>query len=58
MPFKEYESKGGKENGRINLLPERPEAAIWRNLEKALWIFWFSLPFALFLWGKFVMNSK
>jgi hypothetical protein len=49
---------GGKKMVRINLLPERPEAEIWGELEKAIWIFWFSLPFAFILWVKFVMNSK
>ena len=43
---------------KINLLPERPEAEIWRKLEKALWIFWFILPFAIFLWAKLAVNSK
>jgi hypothetical protein len=43
---------------KINLLPERPEAAIWRGLEKALWIFWFTLPLAIFLWGRLAVNSK
>jgi hypothetical protein len=43
---------------RINLLPERPEAAIWRKLEKAVWIFWFLLPFSFFLWAKLAVNSK
>ena len=37
---------------RINLLPERPEAEIWRKLEKALWIFWFSVPLTILLWAK------
>jgi hypothetical protein len=58
MPLGEKESKGGKEMVRINLLPEGPEAGIWRNLEKAVWIFWFLLPFVIFLWAKVVMNSK
>jgi hypothetical protein len=48
----------GKKMVRINLLPERAEAEIWQRLEKAIWIFWFSLPFAFILWVKFVMNSK
>ncbi len=43
---------------KINLLPERPGAAIWRKLEKAVWIFWFLLPFAIILWAKPVVNSK
>jgi len=43
---------------KINLLPERPEAEIWRKLEQAFWIFWFSLPLAIFLWAKLAMNSK
>jgi hypothetical protein len=43
---------------RINLLPERPEAAIWRNLEKAVWIFWFLLPFAFIMWAKLAVHSK
>jgi hypothetical protein len=43
---------------KINLLPERPEAGILRRSEKALWIFLFSLPFAIFLWAKLVLNSK
>ncbi len=37
---------------RINLLPERPEPEIFRKLEKVLWILWFSLPFAIYLWAK------
>jgi hypothetical protein len=41
---------------KIKLLPERPEAAICLMLEKALWIFWFSLPFVIFLLAK--MASK
>jgi hypothetical protein len=43
---------------RINLVPERPEAEIWRKLEKALWVFWFTLPLAIFLWAKLAANSK
>jgi hypothetical protein len=43
---------------RINLLPERPEPIIWRNLEKTLWILWFSMPFAIFLWARLVVHSK
>lgn len=43
---------------KINLLPERPEAAILRRLEKALWIFWFSLPLTIFLWAKLAVNSN
>jgi len=43
---------------KVNLLPERREAAIWRGLEKALWIIWFSLPLAVFLWAKLAANSK
>ena len=43
---------------RINLLPERPDAAIYRRLERAIWIFWFSMPFAIFLWAKLMGNSK
>jgi hypothetical protein len=43
---------------RVNLLSERLEAEIWQKLEKAIWIFWFSLPFAFILWVKFAMNSK
>jgi hypothetical protein len=58
MAFGEHESKGGKEMIRINLLPERPEAEIWRRLEKALWIFWFSLPLAIFLWAKLAPVSR
>jgi len=58
MPLGEKESKGGKEKVRINLLPEGPEAGIWRNLEKAVSIFWFLLPFAFFLWVKLMGNSK
>jgi hypothetical protein len=58
MPLEEYQSKGGKKMVKINLLPERPEAAIWRGLEKALWIFWFNLPLAIFLWAKVVVSSK
>ncbi len=58
MPLGEKESKGGKVMVRINLLPERPEVAIWRKLEKAVWIFWFLLPFAFFLWVKLMGNSK
>jgi hypothetical protein len=58
MPFYEFYSKGGKKMVKINLLPERPEAAIWRGLEKALWVFWFSLPLAIYMWAKLAMNSK
>jgi hypothetical protein len=43
---------------KINLLPEGPGAEIWRKLEKAVWIFWFLLPFAIFLWAKLVGNPK
>ncbi|NWF57096.1 MAG: hypothetical protein HXY45_20145 [Syntrophaceae bacterium] len=43
---------------KINLLPERPEAAIWRKLEEAVWIIWFSLPLAVFIWAKLAMNFK
>jgi len=43
---------------RINLLPERPEAAIWRKLEPPVWMIWFGMPFAIFLWAKLAMNSK
>ncbi len=43
---------------RINLLPERPEAAIGRTLEKVVWIFWFSLPLAIFLWAKLAVKSR
>ncbi len=43
---------------RINLLPERPDAEILRKLEKALWIFWFSLPLAIFLWAKLAPVSR
>jgi len=43
---------------RVNLLPERPEAEIWRKLEKALWVFVFSLPFAIMLWAKLAGHSK
>ncbi len=43
---------------KVNLLPERQEAAIWRRLEKAVWIFWFSMPLAIFLWARLVVNSK
>jgi hypothetical protein len=42
----------------INLLPEGLKAAIWRKLERAVWIFWFLLPFAIFLWAKLMVNSK
>jgi len=58
MPLEEYQSRGGKGMVRINLLPEKPEAAIWRSLEKAIWIFWFFLPLAIFLWAKLAVNSK
>ena len=54
----DHESKGGMEMIRINLLPERPEAEIWRKLEKALWIFWFSLPLAVFLWAKLGRDAR
>ena len=43
---------------RINFLPERLEAEIWRKLEKALWVFVFSLPFAIMLWAKLAVHSK
>ena len=60
MPYAlcEFPEEGGKGMVKINLLPEGPEAEIWRNMEKALWIFWFSLPFAIFLWARIGMNSK
>jgi hypothetical protein len=57
-PCKNTTFKEGRRMVKINLLPERPEAEIWRRLEKAIWIFWFSLPFAIFLWAKMAMNSK
>jgi hypothetical protein len=37
---------------RINVLPPKPEPAIYRKAEKTLWIVWFSLPFAIVLWAK------
>jgi hypothetical protein len=37
---------------KVNLLPPKPVPAIFRKGEKALWIIWFSLPFALILWAK------
>ena len=43
---------------KVNLLPERLGAEIWRTLEQAAWIIWFSLPFAVLLWAKLAMNSK
>jgi hypothetical protein len=60
MPYElcEFPEEGGKEMVRINLLPEGPGAEIWRKLEKAIWIFWFLLPFAIFLWAKLAVNSK
>jgi hypothetical protein len=58
MPLEKYHSKGGKKMVKVNLLPERPEAAIWRKLEKAVWIFWFLLPFAIFMWAKLIENLK
>jgi hypothetical protein len=56
-----WENTTFKEGGimvKVNLLPERQEAAIWRKMEKALWILWFSLPFTILLWAKLDMNSK
>lgn len=58
MLFEEYWSKGGKGMVKINLLPEKPEAEIWRNLEKALWISWFSLPLVIFLWAKLGRDAR
>ena len=58
MPIEEYQSKGGGKMVKINLLPERPEAAIWRRMEEALWIFWFSLPLAIYLWAKLAVDSR
>ena len=43
---------------KINLLPEGPGAGIWRKLEKAAWIFWFLLPFTIFLWAKLMGNPN
>ncbi len=43
---------------KINLLPEGPGTEIWRKLEKTVWIFWFLLPLAIFLWAKLAVNSK
>ena len=43
---------------KINLLPERPEAEIWGRLEKALWIFCFSLPFAIYLWARLAVTNQ
>jgi hypothetical protein len=58
MTFKEFQSEGGKEMVRINLLPEGPGAEIWRKLEKVVWISWFLLPFAILLWAKLALDSK
>jgi hypothetical protein len=58
MPLEEYQSKGGKKVVKINLLPERPEAAIWRRMEKVLWILWFSLPLAIILWARLTVNAR
>ncbi len=58
MPLGVKESKGGKKMVRINLLPERSEAAIWRKLERAVWIFWFLLPFATFCKTIYEMSRK
>jgi hypothetical protein len=57
IPLEVYQSKEGKKS-QDQFMPERPEAAIWGRLEKALWIFWFTLPVAIFLWAKLAMNSK
>jgi hypothetical protein len=57
-PSEKKNPREGRRTVRINLLPEKPEAGIWRNLEKAVRIFWFLLPFVIFLWAKVVMNSK
>jgi hypothetical protein len=58
MPYAlcEFPEEGGKEMVRINLLHGRPEAAIWRSPEKALWIFWFISPLGILLWAK--LTSK
>ncbi len=58
IPFYKFQPKGGKEMIKINLLPGEPGAEIWRKLEKAVWMFWFLLPFAVFLWEKLAVNSK
>jgi hypothetical protein len=42
---------------RINLLPEQ-DPKNWILLEKILWVTGFSLPFAIILWAKLVVNSK
>lgn len=42
---------------RINLLPEQ-EPKEWILLERILWAVGFSLPFAIILWAKLVVNSK
>ncbi len=60
MPYAlcEFPEEGGKTMVVINLLPERLEAAIWRRLEKAIWIFWLLLPFTIILWAKLAGHSK
>jgi len=42
---------------RINLLPEQ-DPKNWILLEKVIWVAGFSLPFAIILWAKLVVNSK
>jgi hypothetical protein len=54
----EFPWEGGNEMVRVNLSPERVEAEIWRKMEKGLWIFWFSLPIAIYLWARLAVNSK
>jgi hypothetical protein len=40
MPYAlcEFPEEGKKKMIKINLLPEKPEAAIWGKPEKVLWI--------------------
>ncbi len=49
--------KEGNEMVRINLLPEQ-DPKKWILLEKFLWVAGFSLPFAIIIWAKLVVNSK
>jgi hypothetical protein len=37
---------------KINLLPSKPEPAIYRKPEITLWIVWLLSPFAIILWAK------
>ncbi len=37
---------------RINVLPPKPEPAIYRKAEEILWLIWFSAPLPIYIWAK------